>query len=535
MEPTCTEAGLKSKYCSRCKQWVDTQTIDALGHDYKVTSDHAATCTEKGLKIETCSRCSDQKRTETDALGHVDANKDDKCDRCGASLKTEPEDPCANGHDIEKKVIEPTCTEKGKTVITCKRCSYKAEENETPALGHHMVTEEAVEATCEHEGKTEKKYCDRCNLVVEESKKIAKKDHEGVAENPVAATCVKEGSTGRIVCKWCGKELQPATVTPKTGHDYEVKVETEATCTSSGLNKEVCKNCGDSRLVQTAPLGHDYQDKWIVEATCTTAGVRMRVCTRCGEMTDKENVAALGHDYEEAWTVDKAPTCTAAGTKSHHCTRCGKASDVTTVPKNGHDYDIQVKPATTKKDGLKTYHCKVCEKTVTKVIYKIDSIKLSKKTYTCDNTAKKPTVTVKNTADKKLTLKTDYKVTYEKGRKKPGTYTVTVTFIGDYKGTKTLKFTIQLGKTTGVTLKKAGGGKVKVSYDKVKGAQKYCIYVATSKNGEYEKLTNCTKTAYTTKALKSGKTYYFKVRATAKNTEGKNAFGAYSAISKIKL
>ena len=530
-KPTCTQKGYKSKYCTKCQQPIETEEIAALGHDYKVdeASKRAPTCEAKGFEKKVCSRCGDEQFEEPAALGHVDANNDKKCDRCGATV-----DPCANGHDYEDKVIEPTCENKGKTVHTCKRCKKSFEDSETPALGHDIVTDPAEEATCQKEGKTEKKYCKRegCGKVFTESKTLPKVDHQGVAEDPVAATCLKEGFSGKVVCKWCGKVLSEGTVTPKSGHDYKIEVITPATCTGEGLSRQVCKNCGETHTIVTSAIGHDYEETWIVEATCTSSGVRVRTCKNCGDQTDKENVAPLGHDLEKKWTIDKAPTCTAAGKKSHHCTRCGKQYDVTTIPKNGHDYKIKVKPATTKKDGTKHYLCRVCGKDVTKVIYKIDTIKLAKTTYICDNKAKTPTVVVKNTADKKLTKDTDYKVTYEKGRKKVGTYTVTVTFIGDYKGTKTLKFNIKLGKTTGLTLTKQSGHKIKIAYDKVRGAQKYCIYYATSKNGDYKKLVTTDKLSYTTGTMRAGKTYYFKVRALTV-VDGKNKFGAYSDIAKI--
>ena len=555
---TCTTDGSRSRTCKKCNK-VEYEAVKASGHKFKVSIDDPASCTEKGLKLEICEKCGEQQREERPALGHVDENKDGKCDRCKISLsETEPTNPtdpatgdCKNGHDYEEKETPATCTEKGKIEQVCKRCGDRKLIKETPKLGHDTVTEPQVDPTCQAEGKTEKRYCKRCNEVFLESKTLKKVDHEGVAVDPVAPTCQKDGSTGKIVCKWCKTVLQEPTVLPKTGHDYQATIITPATCTSGGLNREECKVCKDTRLIQTPALEHKLEDTWIVEATCTTPGVRVKKCVNtwpdpkdpndpdkhiaCDYQTNMENVPALGHDPEKTWTVDKAPTCTAAGTKSHHCSRCGKAFDVTSVPKSGHDYKITVKPATTKKDGRKTYLCKVCGKNVTKVIYQISSIKLSKSVYVCDNKAKKPTVVVKNTADKKLTKDKDYKVTYEKGRKKVGTYTVKVEFLGDYKGSKTLKFTIKLGKTTGVTLKKLRGSKVTVSFDKVKGAQKYCIYYATSKNGDYQKLVNTTKTTYTTGAFKAGKTYYFKVRAVTKDTDGKNQFGDYSAVSKIKL
>ena len=154
---TCTQGGSRKHICKRCQK-EETEESKALGHDYKLdeASKVAPTCEEKGLEKKVCSRCQDEVITHPDALGHTDANKDNKCDRCGKEIKpATPTDSCANGHDYEKKVIDPTCTEKGRTELTCKRCGDKKEENIMPALGHKMKTDPAVDPTCDKEAKTE--------------------------------------------------------------------------------------------------------------------------------------------------------------------------------------------------------------------------------------------------------------------------------------------------------------------------------------------------------------------------------------------
>ena len=49
--------------------------------DGKVTK--AATCTEAGEKTYTCTVCGKTKVVAIPALGHIDENKDNICDRCG--------------------------------------------------------------------------------------------------------------------------------------------------------------------------------------------------------------------------------------------------------------------------------------------------------------------------------------------------------------------------------------------------------------------------------------------------------------------
>ena len=60
-------------------------------------------------------------------------------------------------------------------------------------------------------------------------------------------------------------------------------------------------------------------------------------------------------------------------------------------------------------------------------------------------------------------------------------------------------------------------GKPVLSWDAVKGAAKYEVYRATSSGGTYSRRTTTTKTAYTNTNAEAGKTYYYKVRAIAKD------------------
>lgn len=89
-----------------------------------------------------------------------------------------------------------------------------------------------------------------------------------------------------------------------------------------------------------------------------------------------------------------------------------------------------------------------------------------------------------------------------------------------------------------ITLKKyTKSKKIKVTWKKVSGASGYRVYRATSKNGTYKKvksITSGTKLTWTNTKLKKKKTYYYKVRAYRK-ANGKNVFGAYSAIKSKKL
>lgn len=87
---TCTTTGVKTRTCSRCGS-VETATIqkDSSNHhngDVN-TSTTDATCTVAGKTEKTCTLCGGTLSSETiAALGHIDENKDSKCDRCGITM-----------------------------------------------------------------------------------------------------------------------------------------------------------------------------------------------------------------------------------------------------------------------------------------------------------------------------------------------------------------------------------------------------------------------------------------------------------------
>lgn len=90
----------------------------------------------------------------------------------------------------------------------------------------------------------------------------------------------------------------------------------------------------------------------------------------------------------------------------------------------------------------------------------------------------------------------------------------------------------------------------KVSWKKQSGVTGYEVYVSTSKKGKFYKVKGSVKsTAKTYKGkitctvngknktikLKSGKTYYFKVRAYKKSPGNKTLSGSYSSVAKVKI
>lgn len=186
------------------------------------------------------------------------------------------------------------------------------------------------------------------------------------------------------------------------------------------------------------------------------------------------------------------------------------------------------------KDGYIETFCEDCGLSYSKtVIPAIKTVKLSKTKYTYDGKRKTPSVTVLDREGKKLVEGTDYTVKYSSGRKKIGKYKVEITFDENYCGTKTLSFQIVPAKVTG--LKATAGKKLaQLKWTAVKGATNYVVYYATKKDGTYKKAFITKGATAKVKKLKSGKTYYFRVRALSKLDSG-NFYGAASAIKKVKI
>lgn len=81
---------------------------------------------------------------------------------------------------------------------------------------------------------------------------------------------------------------------------------------------------------------------------------------------------------------------------------------------------------------------------------------------------------------------------------------------------------------------KAGKGKVTVKWNPVPGAEKYVVYKSTQKNKDYYKVRITVKTAFTDTDVKSGKTYYYKVR-NYKTVKGKKIYGKRTRAFQVKV
>ena len=245
---------------------------------------------------------------------------------------------------------------------------------------------------------------------------------------------------------------------------------------------------------------------------------------------------ALAHVY--SGKVIAQPTCTAYGKTKYTCTQCGDSYTVANIKPKGHSYKSQLTKATTAKDGQIYKKCSVCGAVTGKtVIAKASNIKLSKTAYTYNGKVQKPSVTVKNSKGKALKYGTDYTVTYPKGMKNVGKYTVKVTLKGNYSGSKSMTYNIN-PKGTSVSKVTAAKKGFKVTWKK-QAAQTtgYQVQYSTSSKFKSAKTVTISKNKTTSKSvskLSAKKKYYVRVRTYKTVKIGGKSVKLYSGWSKAK-
>ena len=259
----------------------------------------------------------------------------------------------------------------------------------------------------------------------------------------------------------------------------------------------------------------------------------------------KFEIRSHEHNYEAGDPV--LPTCTTAGYTTYFCTICADEVHRDIVPALGHNYKEKSRAltkATTSKDGKRTatYACTRtgCKATYTKTLqtyYKASNIKLSKTACTYNGKVQKPSVTVKDSKGKALKNGTDYTVSYPKGMKNVGKYTVKVTLKGNYSGSKSMTYNIN-PKGTSVSKVTAAKKGFKVTWKKqATQITGYQVQYSTSSKFKSAKTVTISKNKTTSKSvnkLSAKKKYYVRVRTYKTVKIGGKSVKLYSGWSKAK-
>ncbi len=266
-EPTCENAGQKSKTCSCGEKTIET--IDALGHDYatEFTTDVEPNCTETGSKSQHCSRCdSKQNVTEIPAIGHTEEEipavvptctatgltAGVKCSVCDEILTAQTE-VSSTGHDYKEEIIKiPTHTENGEKKFTCNNCGDTYTEIITADGTHKHISVVTKEPTCTEEGIMT--YTCACgDSYTETISALGHTPENAVEENYIAPTCTDKGCKDMVVyCSVCDEELsREIKEIDALGHTEEEIPAVASTCIQTGLTEGAkCSVCDEILLAQ---------------------------------------------------------------------------------------------------------------------------------------------------------------------------------------------------------------------------------------------------------------------------------------------
>ena len=435
---TCTDTGKTEYTCTVCGQ-TKTTILKALGHKYETVSTDDATCTTPKTVHKECSRCHDKKdETSGEALGHNWRTSSDKnsktCTRCKTTHthtwdegKYSVEPTCKDagkklftctdcgdtktvavkslGHDYQLVRTDPaTCTTPAINHYTCSRCedTVDQEDKDHPALGHDWKKNDDGTVTCQRCGQTHEhkwntevisKVSCTTDGVTRHTCSICGDTYDDVVKGGHKWTYKKTGTnTSVCLCTVCGKTKE---------HNFSIFSDKESekkdpTCTKAGMVVATCADCGRRRWVydETRPaLGHDWKDNGDGTATCQREGcgkshthtldegevtkkpsceekgVKTYHCTEenCN-YTKTEDIAATGHNWDDGKITTKA-SCDHTGVKTYTCKTCGDTR-TETIAMLEHTWDegqVTTKPSCTEK-GIRTYTCKVCKATKTEDI-----------------------------------------------------------------------------------------------------------------------------------------------------------------------
>ena len=429
--------------------------------------------------------------------------KSRKCTVCG---KTETQTIAKTGHkSVTDKTISATCTTDGKTEGShCSVCGAVIKAQDTiKATGHKFGDWTTTKSSTCTESGTQIRKCEICGAT--ESKSLSAKGHTEIVDKAIPATCITDGKTEGSHCSVCGAVIKAQDTIKATGHKFGDWTTTKSsTCTESGTQIRKCEICGATESKSLSAKGHTEVVDKAITATCTTDGkTEGSHCSVCNTVIKVQTVInATGHK-SSGWIVDKAASIGVKGSKHKECTVCKKVLETAEIPALPM---INIQSA---------------------------NVSVSTNSYVFDNTAKKPSVTVK-IGGKALKNGSDYTVSYLNNTK-VGTATVRITGKGDYTGTITRNFTINPAKQQIQKLETRYKG-LYIDWAQKGSATGYDVEYSVNANmsGAVSKhLTANKPDTLTVSGLAGDKTYYVRVRSYT-NVNGKVYYGAWSDVKSIK-
>ena len=324
-----------------------------------------------------------------------------------------------------------------------------------------------------------------------------------------------------------------------TLHTYSCVEEIKVGCEKDGKKIYKCDICEDAFIENISATGHSWKSNYIIDkkASCTESGSKSIHCNNCDA---KKNVTVV-NKYGHIVMLERhktSATCTKEGLLEvrTYCKRCGQNINHITrkIAKKPHTCKTDITKATTKKNGKIVKKCIKCGHIISSVISYPKTITLSKTNTVYNGKVQKPSIVVKG-ADGKKIASSNYTVKYSGGYKNVGTYTITITFKGNYSGNVSKTYTI-LPKETAISqvAPVSKGFDVKWKKQNVQTTGYQIQYAANNKFTGAKTITvskNATVSKKVTK-LSANKKYYIRIR-TYKTAGNKKYYSSWSAAKSV--
>ena len=581
---TCTADGTETAKCDRCEK-IHTRTEEgsATGHSHDtVVTD--PTCTEQGYTTHTCHCGDSYVDAYVSVLGHnwsswkttkkatCTANGT-SCRECNRCQKTDTKAITKTGHTYTKKVVASTYTKQGYTQYTCKcghsyKNSYKnakglpapsvkiASDAKTgkPTVSWKAVSEASsyvVYRATSKTGSYTKLATTTKTSYTDSSASLGKTYYYKVIA--VCASDSKLNSKASSIVSAVTKCGQPTIKIKQNSKKQPViswgkvsgakKYDVYYATAKNGTYKKLTSTTKTSYTHTKVSAGKDYYYQVRAYSTSSTTGAfsavarlvvklatpSLTVTAKNGQATIKWKKITGATKYELQCSVSGGAYKTIATVSGTSYTHKGLAG--------GNKYTYRLRAKSSVSDAMSAF-------SATKAV----SIRCAAPTISVSLSGNKPVIKWS-----KVSGAAKYQVYY--ATSKSGKYKLVGTVTGtsythsgapaakacyykvlavDKNGTKgayssVKSITTKCAAPTAVKVKLNNKKQPVITWSKVSGAKKYEVYVATSKNGTYKKLTSTSKLTYTYTKAKTGTTYYFKVTAYGSSASSRSS---YSAIVK---
>lgn len=367
---------------------------------------------------------------------------------------------------------------------------------------------ERIEPTCTENGQQTGVYCNECKAFVAGAKDIEALGHTVVSAPGTESTCTKPGVSEKKFCSRCGEVFEEPSPLPLKPHKKIAAVTKKATAASNGIREERCSVC--KTVLKRTPI----KKIELIYLSKTAFTFNKKVHTPSVIVTDSEgNNLKKGKDFTVSYSSGRKET--------------GKYF---AVVKFKGDYAGEKKlfftvlPPKTAKLSLKVDQ-KAAE--ISASWKKVPGATGYRVYLFLDKTFVKSTDTLKTSATfKNLSRGAKYKLVvraYKKEGKEKlfSTYSAGESF---------------LTKPAAPSLKAKASGKntAFLRWNEQKYVTGYAVYMSTG-NGYKKVGVVKDKTSFTVKNLKSGRTYYFKIRSFKKASGVGTIYSGYSSIVSVKL